>query len=158
MIFLRICSIPFAIFGLFISSTASLLSETESGEEFRLGSKSKNTIQIYITGDVTHPGKYHVPKGTGLKSVLGRAGGFTWYTEHTIPKTGRLEGIVSLVRRGKLTKYSIARLQLAHVEDVELESDDSIYFSYIPFISSHLPDGEKESNKAEMATPNQPSD
>jgi len=117
-----------------VDDVSKNVSDEQSVAVNRFGVEAENTILIYISGSVTFPGKYYVPDGTGLKSVLGRAGGFTWDTHYTIEtNNGRLSGVVSIFREGKRTQYSIAKLQLTQHEDVALQNDDTIDFHYRPF-------------------------
>ena len=93
-------------------------------------------MQIMIGGDVKEPGTYFLPKGFGLKSVLGIAAGYEWSHHRTHLSRGQFAGWISIYRKNAKgetvrLRHQISKLQMADTPDVPLEDHDSIEFEAV---------------------------
>jgi len=109
-------------------------------EQLRYGKQSDDTMAIVIGGDVAACGKYFVPKGFGLKSILGIVGGYGWkgHRTHDAAKTAQFRGKVRISRpvegaKPTLLEFEISSLQKASTTDFELSEGDVIEFVAMRF-------------------------
>ena len=119
----------------------ALLAEPSSPhpvEEIRYGTPSEKSIEVIVGGDVAKAGKYFLPKGFGLKSVLGIAAGYGWTEQrtHYSDGTGQFRGRIVVHRKDEAGKmqpitFKIPELQLAKTPDFELQEGDLIDFPNI---------------------------
>jgi len=112
------------------------LSTPKKIEDIRFGSRSEDSMQIVIGGDVKEPGTYFLPKGFGLKSVLGIAAGYEWSHHRTHLSRGQFAGWISIHRKNAKgesvrLRHQISRLQMADTPDVPLEDHDTIEFEAV---------------------------
>jgi hypothetical protein len=108
--------------------------KAEQVDKVRFGKKSENTIAVVIGGDVARAGKYFLPKGFGLKSVLGIVGGYGWngQRKHDSAKTAQFRGGVRVYRsvggRRTSSDHKISELQQAKSTDFLLLDEDIVEF------------------------------
>ena len=107
-------------------------------EDIRWGKKAKNTIKVLVGGDVAKPGKYYLPKGVGLKSILGFAGGYAWNEQrtHYSDGMGQFRGRVRIYRKNASGNevyytYELRNLQMKDSTDIEIQDGDRIHFPNI---------------------------
>lgn len=107
-------------------------------EEIRYGIASDNSIEVNIGGDVAEAGRYFLPKGFGLKAVLGIAAGYGWTGQrtHYSDGSGQFRGRIVIYRKDEAGKtqpitFEISELQLAKTPDFELQKGDAIEVSHI---------------------------
>ena len=107
-------------------------------EKIRYGIPSDKSIEVNIGGDVSKAGRYFLPKGFGLKAVLGIAAGYGWTGQrtHYSDGTGQFRGRIVVHRKDKsgktqLITFKIPELQLAKISDFELQKGDVIVFPHI---------------------------
>ena len=120
---------------LLVPALADPLTQPKPIDEVRFGEKTKDTLSVVIGGDVAHPGQYFLPKGFGLKSVLGIVGGYGWkgHRAHGSAKTAQFHGRIRIFRsidgaKATKTEYKISELHQAKSSDVPLLDGDVIEF------------------------------
>ena len=118
-----------------VSVNAEKLSKAKPIDSLRFGEKTASSMLIIVGGDVANPGKYHLPKGFGLKSLLGIVGGYAWngHRSHGSPSSAQFSGAIQVFRtdengvKRRMT-YKISELQRAERKDVPLLKDDMVNF------------------------------
>lgn len=107
-------------------------------EEIRYGVASDRSFEVTVGGDVSKAGRYFVPNGFGLKSVLGIVAGYGWTEQrtHYSDGTGQFQGRVVVHRldesgNTKSITFKLSELQLAKTPDFELRDGDVIEFPHI---------------------------
>lgn len=107
-------------------------------EEIRYGAPSVDSLEVIIGGDVAKGGRYFLPKGFGLKSVLGIVAGYGWTEQrtHYDNGVGQFRGRILVSRKdasGKAQQFTfeIFELQLAKTADFELLNGDIIEICHI---------------------------
>ncbi len=94
------------------------------------GKPAPGKIAVTVSGDVRHPGRYHLEQGASLESLPYAVGGWGGHGDMHAPPT---RASVSGKNRPAKTEYRIFKMTIEERESVKLQDGDTVEYPAILF-------------------------